>query len=190
MLVLASSTVNALAPTNLAAAEALVARVYRGGAGKSSGGDEYGERLAIGRKAQLGDDLVYRLGLIGGGSVDTALTYGEYELEFFATLVDRALDGGDGAGHSFVDVGSGCGRLVLAASELWPALARVSGVESVAEPTRSPRRRRARRRARSISIAPTRTTRCAPTARWATRASSSRTPRPGRRLATSSPTLA
>ena len=60
MLVLASSTVNALAPTNLAAAEALVARVYPGGAGKSSGGDEYGERLAIGRKAQLGDDLVYR----------------------------------------------------------------------------------------------------------------------------------
>ena len=133
MLVLASSTVNALAPTNLAAAEALVARVYPGGAGKSSGGDEYGERLAIGRKAQLGDDLVYRPGLIGGGSVDTALTYGEYDLGFFATLVDRALDGGDGAGHSFVDVGSGCGRLVLAASELWPALARVSGVESVAE---------------------------------------------------------
>ena len=133
MLVLASSSTTALAPTNLAAAEALVARVYPGGAGKSSGGDEYGERLAIGRKAQLGDDLVYRPGLIGGGSVDTALTYGEYDLGFFATLVDRALDGGDGAGHSFVDVGSGCGRLVLAASELWPALARVSGVESVAE---------------------------------------------------------
>ena len=41
MLVLASSSTTALAPTNLAAAEALVARVYPGGAGKSSGGDEY-----------------------------------------------------------------------------------------------------------------------------------------------------
>ena len=189
MLILTTST-TALTPTNLAAAEALVARVYPGGAGSPSGGDEYGERLAIGRKAQLGDDLVYRPGLIGGGSVDTALTYGEYDLGFFATLVDRALDGGDGAGHSFVDVGSGCGRLVLAASELWPALARVSGVESVAELHALAAAASSAARARSISIAPTRTTRCAPTARWATRASSSRTPRPGRRLATSSPTLA
>ena len=64
------------------------------------------------------------------GGAPTWLTYGEFDLDGFFELLRAAAPR---EGETFVDVGSGCGRLVLAASELWPALARVSGVESVAE---------------------------------------------------------
>lgn len=87
-----------------------------------------GERFLVGRRAQLGDSMVYR----PGSSVATELTYGEFDLSFFKILIDRAL-GGHADGHVFVDVGSGCGRLVLAASVLWPTLARAAGIEFVPE---------------------------------------------------------
>lgn len=53
------------------------------------------------------------------------LTYGEYDLLFFAQLMDRALDhyNEDMAswdGKVFTDIGSGTGRLVLAAAALHP----------------------------------------------------------------------
>ena len=51
----------------------------------------YGDRLTVGRRAQLGPDMVYRTS-IGGNSVDSSLTYGEYDLGHFAALVDRALE--------------------------------------------------------------------------------------------------
>lgn len=56
------------------------------------------------------------------------LVYGEADL----SLLSRALDVVSPApGAHFVDVGSGCGRAVLAAALLRPTLARVSGVEVV-----------------------------------------------------------
>lgn len=106
----------------------------------------YADRCMLGRKAQLGggdgdeDEMrVYRPGLIGGGGggavIDGSRTYGEYDLEFFATLVGRALDGMEQQQqqpYHFVDIGSGVGRLTLAAAHLWPTrLRRSSGVEVV-----------------------------------------------------------
>ena len=90
----------------------------------------YDARLLLGRQAQLGETMVYRPGIIGDSGVDTALTYGEYNLEFFAGLVEAAL-GSSAADDVLVDVGSGCGRLVLASAVLWPELRRVAGVEKV-----------------------------------------------------------
>ena len=58
------------------------------------------------------------------------LVYGEYDFYFFAELLDRAhtmlgtLDG-----KVFVDIGSGTGRLVLAAAALHPQLRASRGVE-------------------------------------------------------------
>ena len=48
---------------------------------------------------------------------------------------DRALarPAGRREPETFVDVGSGCGRLVLAASCVWPELARAAGVETCAD---------------------------------------------------------
>lgn len=92
--------------------------------------DQYADRLMVGRQEQLGPGMVYRPGLGGGGdAVDGSLTYGEFDLELFATLVERAFGSRGPAGRTFVDVGSGCGRLVLAAAALWPELACVAGVE-------------------------------------------------------------
>lgn len=104
-------------------------------------GEAYSSRLRLGRQAQLGgaagdeQPMVYRPGLIetGAPAVESALTYGEYDLSFFAALVDAALCAGgrEPAGATFVDVGSGCGRLVCAAAALWPQLARSAGIERV-----------------------------------------------------------
>jgi hypothetical protein len=94
----------------------------------------YAERLLVGRRAQFGDDLIYRPGSIGC-AIDGAQTYGEFDLGLFAASMDRALDGLSTVSPvTFVDVGSGVGRLVLAAALLWPSrLARCAGVEYVAE---------------------------------------------------------
>ena len=93
----------------------------------------YAERLMLGRQAQLGNDLVYRPGAIGC-TVDSALTYGEYDLGFFSECVERALEGAPATVPlTFVDVGSGVGRLTLAAALLWPQrFKRCAGVERVA----------------------------------------------------------
>ena len=93
---------------------------------------EFGKRLQIGRMAQLGPDMIYRPGAIGC-DVDTGLTYGEFALDHFACLVERALDGSSAEGLTFVDIGSGCGRLVFAAKLLWPELACTAGIEIVPE---------------------------------------------------------
>ena len=128
----------------LAEAERLVGALFPGGPGDALGSRNaaaFSHRLSLGRVAQLGPDMVYRPGMLGG-DVDTALTYGEYNLDFFARLVDVALGGAslpgyaadDGtpvAGKAFVDVGSGCGRLVFAASYLWPQLRSCVGIEKV-----------------------------------------------------------
>ena len=80
-----------LSSPRLAATNALLDRAF--------GTTTYADRCRIGRVAQLGGDgaddgemRVYRPGLIGGGSgamIDGSRTYGEYDLELFATLVDR-----------------------------------------------------------------------------------------------------
>ena len=108
----------------LTAATALLARLFPEGQG-------YSDRLTIGRIAQLGPDLVYR----PGQAVDDSLTYGEYGLDHFAALMEAALAlrSGGARGATFVDVGSGCGRLVVAASVIWPELSRCAGVERVPE---------------------------------------------------------
>ena len=104
----------------------LAARTLLDGAYAAS----YGDRLTIGRRAQLGKDMIYRSGL----NIDSALTYGEYDLEFFAECVESALRGAAPSGLSFVDVGSGVGRLVLASALLWPEnFGSCAGVEKVPE---------------------------------------------------------
>jgi len=100
--------------------------------------DAYTKRVALGRAAQLGcggnaaPPFVYRPGAIGC-AVDSSLTYGEFDLLFFATLTNEAFTRGGRSpeGQTFVDVGSGCGRLVFAAAALWPSLARCVGIEMV-----------------------------------------------------------
>ena len=54
------------------------------------------------------------------------LTYGEFDLRGFLALLDEA---DPQPGDSFVDVGSGCGRLVLAAALAHPSWASATGVE-------------------------------------------------------------
>ena len=112
--------------TSIADASALLERVLPRA--------QYSERLMVGRRSQLGDEMVYRPGMIGSSSVDDALTYGEFDLALFAQLVDRAIEPNAGSlSTTFVDVGSGVGRLVLAAACLWPdRFARFTGVEKVA----------------------------------------------------------
>ena len=65
--------------------------------------------------------------------VDGALTYGEYDLGHFCALVERACADRPGGleGATLLDCGSGCGRLVVAASALWPEMARAIGIEKV-----------------------------------------------------------
>ena len=98
-------------------------------------GDGYAARLTVGRRAQLGDEMVYRSTIGGSSPVDGALTYGEYDLGHFCTLVERACADRPGGleGATLLDCGSGCGRLVVAASALWPGLRRAVGIEKVAE---------------------------------------------------------
>eukprot|EP00308_Calcidiscus_leptoporus_P005152 CAMPEP_0119364262 /NCGR_PEP_ID=MMETSP1334-20130426/11181_1 /TAXON_ID=127549 /ORGANISM="Calcidiscus leptoporus, Strain RCC1130" /LENGTH=262 /DNA_ID=CAMNT_0007379915 /DNA_START=96 /DNA_END=884 /DNA_ORIENTATION=- len=132
----------AIAEPRTAAAHALIHSLFPGGPGSSrsftahaDGADAYGERLALGRGAQLGEQLVYRPGAIGC-EVDGALTYGEFDLPFFSTLLDAAVHRHSNAparGRRFVDAGSGCGRLVFAAAVLQPSLSRCVGVEKVPE---------------------------------------------------------
>ena len=125
LLVMTAATTSALVtPDALHHASRLLERAYS---------LSYAERLMIGRKAQFGDELVYRPGAIGS-NVNTALTYGEYDLGFFAQCVDCALEGVKSSHLTFVDVGSGVGRLVLAAATLWPErFSRCAGVEFAAE---------------------------------------------------------
>lgn len=56
-----------------------------------------------------------------------SLTYGELPLSSFLTLMERAKPK---AGEVFVDLGSGTGRLVLAAAMLWP-FERSVGIEKL-----------------------------------------------------------
>jgi len=72
--------------------------------------------------------------------VDGALTYGEYELGHFCALIERACADRPGGleGATLLDCGSGCGRLVVAASALWPEMERAIGIEKV-EPLHSDR---------------------------------------------------
>ena len=65
--------------------------------------------------------------------VDGALTYGEYDLGHFSALVERACADRPGGleGATLLDCGSGCGRLVVAASALWPEMERAIGIEKV-----------------------------------------------------------
>lgn len=65
--------------------------------------------------------------------VDGALTYGEYDLGHFCALVERACADRPGGleGATLLDCGSGCGRLVVAASALWPEMERAIGIEKV-----------------------------------------------------------
>ena len=65
----------------------------------------------------------------------TEYTYGEFPLPFFSELIDRgvnllpSLHNGQRSGAEFVDLGSGAGRLVLAAASMNPGWKRVRGVE-------------------------------------------------------------
>lgn len=47
------------------------------------------------------------------------LVYGEFDVEFFAQVVDRAIELYDGDAKVFCDLGSGTGRLVLVAAALY-----------------------------------------------------------------------
>ena len=58
------------------------------------------------------------------------LVYGEFDLAFFAKLLEAASPQ---SGESFIDCGSGVGRLVCGAALLRPSLARSSGIELLPE---------------------------------------------------------
>mmetsp|Transcript_36492 Transcript_36492/g.145880 ORF Transcript_36492/g.145880 Transcript_36492/m.145880 type:complete len:200 (+) Transcript_36492:2096-2695(+) len=78
---------------------------------------------AFDRKGIAMDDAGRR-----GRSKDLNLTYGEYDLDLFTKLLDRASPA---QGDTFLDLGSGCGRLVLAAWMLYDHWKRCFGVEIV-----------------------------------------------------------
>ena len=60
-----------------------------------------------------------------------SMTYGEFDLEFLSSLLDAAEPQ---AGDTFVDCGSGCGRLVLGAALLQPKVwAECHGIELLPE---------------------------------------------------------
>ena len=71
-------------------------------------------------------------GLPPGVSEDGALTYGEFSAERFHDLLGKAvaLCGGDASNLTFIDIGSGAGRLVLSAAAGFP-FRRCTGVEVV-----------------------------------------------------------
>lgn len=63
-----------------------------------------------------------------------SLTYGEVEYESLSVIFDRIREfgglGGEGGEElEFVDLGSGCGRPLIAAALLYPSFARLVGVE-------------------------------------------------------------
>lgn len=60
-----------------------------------------------------------------------SLTYGEVEYESLSVIFDRIREFGglEGEDLEFVDLGSGCGRPLIAAALLYPSLARLVGVE-------------------------------------------------------------
>jgi len=65
-----------------------------------------------------------------GRAADFNLVYGEYDLDLFLRLLDAATPR---PGDVFVDLGSGCGRLVLASWMLYPGWKKCVGVEIVQE---------------------------------------------------------
>jgi len=68
---------------------------------------------AFARQSLSTRDMEVELGIQPGDSRAVSLTYGEFDLSFFFELLRRASPQ---RGERFTDVGSGCGRLVLAAA--------------------------------------------------------------------------
>lgn len=75
----------------------------------------------------------------GGEEPPRELTYGEFDLPFFAEIIDKAnsfaaADSiGSWAGKTFCDIGSGTGRLVISAAALHPDMKLCRGVEYLTE---------------------------------------------------------
>ena len=59
------------------------------------------------------------------------LTYGEFDFLFFADLLDKVLSmhGGNASEKTFIDIGSGTGRIVIGAAALRPELKLCRGLE-------------------------------------------------------------
>jgi hypothetical protein len=82
---------------------------------------EYADRNALSRSSG------YWPYIRNGDEPPIALTYGEFDMPFFAEILDRAIQ--PLAGKTFCDIGSGTGRLVVSAAALHPQLALARGVE-------------------------------------------------------------
>jgi hypothetical protein len=85
------------------------------------------------RRMLARDAALARSSLSAGGIplAGDSMTYGEFDLDFLGSLLEAAAPQ---KGDSFVDLGSGCGRLVLGAALLQPSVwAECHGIELLAE---------------------------------------------------------
>lgn len=86
--------------------------------------EEYAQRHVTARDAAL--SLSGQTNADGIPMAGDQLVYGEFDLEFFARLLAAAKPK---AGDNFFDVGSGVGRIVIAAALLQPTLGNACGLE-------------------------------------------------------------
>lgn len=83
---------------------------------------EVGDGEWLGPLLDLGEEERWAVGchvneeLEAAGSNSVQFTYGEFPLEAFTRLLDRAIEGKDPRECTFCDLGSGVGRLVLTAA--------------------------------------------------------------------------
>ncbi len=114
---------------------------------KSSSGSVYGDVLSglsilypdeeLSTRNALSRTDGYWKYISRGEEPPQTLTYGEFDFLFFAELIDKALDmhSGEVTGNhaisekTFLDIGSGTGRLVIGAAALHPALKLCRGLE-------------------------------------------------------------
>ena len=85
------------------------------------------------RRMLARDAALARSSLSAGGIplAGDSMTYGEFDLDFLGSLLEAA---GPQKGDTFVDLGSGCGRLVLGAALLQPNVwAECHGIELLPE---------------------------------------------------------
>lgn len=112
-------------PTQQSASGVLVSQVQ-------SGLDELYPPTALEKRTAASRTDGYWAYISRGEDPPQETTYGEYDLPFFTLLVDKAIGhygGGDLKDSVFCDIGSGTGRLVVAAASLYPSFQQCKGVE-------------------------------------------------------------
>jgi len=114
----------------------------------------YASRRVLARDAALQHAAATRPTATAGTIIPLAgdqLVYGEFDLEFFERLLAEAAPQ---PGESFVDCGSGMGRVVLAAALLRPKLGNCHGIEILPELHSAAIKARAKLEEVALQIAP------------------------------------